>query len=111
MSALGRWDAATAGTGAGSGAAATGAGAAGAGGAHGERSSGPLTEREVEILQSIAGGWTTAQIAEAFAISEHTVRSHVKRILLKLDAHSKAEAVSKGVRLGLISTDPSEPAP
>jgi hypothetical protein len=35
----------------------------------------------------------------------------VKRILSKLDAHSKAEAVTKGVHLGLISTEPGEPAP
>jgi DNA-binding CsgD family transcriptional regulator len=35
------------------------------------------------------------------------VRSHVKRILAKLDAHTKAEAVTKGVHLGLISTAPT----
>jgi DNA-binding NarL/FixJ family response regulator len=77
----------------------------------GDRTAGPLTEREAEILQSIAGGWTTAAIAGALEISEHTVRSHVKRILSKLDAHSKAEAVTKGVRQGLISTEPGAPAP
>jgi DNA-binding NarL/FixJ family response regulator len=122
LSALGQWGAAPDPAGArggavGAGATGAGAGAGGPGpggagtGVPGDRSSGPLTDREIEILQSIATGWTTAQMAETFAISEHTVRSHVKRILLKLDAHSKAEAVSKGVRLGLISTDPGQPAP
>jgi DNA-binding NarL/FixJ family response regulator len=71
-----------------------------------ERASGPLTEREVEILQSIANGRSTQDIAGALDITEHTVRSHVKRIFTKLGAHSKAEAVTKGVHLGLISTDP-----
>jgi DNA-binding NarL/FixJ family response regulator len=112
ISALGRWETAPGAGAAGAAGAAAEPGSAGGGvPAPAERSSGPLTDRELEILQSIAGGWTTAQMAEAFAISEHTVRSHVKRILLKLDAHSKAEAVSKGVRLGLISTDPAAPAP
>jgi DNA-binding NarL/FixJ family response regulator len=76
-----------------------------------ERSAGPLSEREIEILQALAGGWTTQEVADNLAISAHTVRTHVKHILAKLEARSKAEAVSKGVRLGLISTAPSsEPA-
>jgi DNA-binding NarL/FixJ family response regulator len=70
------------------------------------RSGGPLSDREVEILQAIANGRTTFEIADSLAISEHTVRSHVKRVFSKLDAHSKAEAVRKGVHLGLISTAP-----
>jgi len=78
-----------------------------AGAAPAERSSGPLSEREVEILQSIANGRSTAEIGAAFDITAHTVRSHVKRIFSKLGAHSKAEAVTKGVHLGLISTDPT----
>ncbi|HEY7281689.1 MAG TPA: response regulator transcription factor [Actinomycetota bacterium] len=71
-----------------------------------ERPSGPLTDREVEILQAIANGRSTQDMAAALEITEHTVRSHVKRIFTKLGVHSKAEAVTKGVRLGLISTDP-----
>jgi DNA-binding NarL/FixJ family response regulator len=95
LSALGRWDQP------GGQAPETGPAAASA-----ERSSGPLTEREVDILQSIANGRSTQDIAATFEITEHTVRSHVKRIFTKLGAHSKAEAVTKGVHLGLISTDP-----
>jgi DNA-binding NarL/FixJ family response regulator len=81
-----------------------------AGGA--ERSAGVLSEREVEILQALASGWTTMEVADGLAISAHTVRTHVKRILAKLDARTKAEAVSRAVRLGLISTVPTaEPSP
>jgi len=45
---------------------------------------------------------STTDIATRLAISEGTVRSHVKNILSKLEVHSKAEAVMTGVRLGLI---------
>jgi DNA-binding NarL/FixJ family response regulator len=71
-----------------------------------DRSPGPLSEREVEILQAIANGRSTGEIGAAFDITEHTVRSHVKRMFTKLGVHSKAEAVTKGVHLGLISTEP-----
>lgn len=70
-----------------------------------DRASGPLSEREVEILQAIANGRSTTEIGAAFDITEHTVRSHVKRMFTKLGVHSKAEAVTKGVHLGLISTE------
>ena len=63
----------------------------------------PLTEREIQILEAVADGQSTFQMAEAFLISVSTVRSHVKSILSKLGVHSKAEAVMKAVRLGLIS--------
>jgi len=104
ISALGRWDPATP---AGSAPPATGAPPAPPG-AERDRGSGPLSEREVEILQAIANGWSTTDIAAAFAITEHTVRSHVKRIFTKLGAHSKAEAVTRAVHLGLISTAPAD---
>ncbi len=97
ISALGRWDQ--------PGAAALAPVAPASGS---ERSSGPLTDREVEILQAIANGHSTQDIGAMFEISEHTVRSHVKRIFTKIGAHSKAEAVTKGVHLGLISTDPED---
>jgi len=63
----------------------------------------PLTDREIQILEAVADGKSTFQMAEAFLISVSTVRSHVKSILSKLGVHSKAEAVMKAVRLGLIS--------
>jgi NarL family two-component system response regulator LiaR len=61
-----------------------------------------LTEREVEILQAIADGRSTDEIAREMFISPHTVHSHVGRILTKLGLHSKLEAVLFSLREGLI---------
>jgi NarL family two-component system response regulator LiaR len=61
-----------------------------------------LTEREVEILQAIADGRSTDEIAREMFISPHTVHSHVGRVLTKLGLHSKLEAVLFGLREGLI---------
>lgn len=61
-----------------------------------------LTPREVEILQALAKGWTTHQIADRLYISVATVRNHVQNILQKLDVHSRVEAVSLALRERLI---------
>jgi DNA-binding NarL/FixJ family response regulator len=53
-----------------------------------------LTPREVEVLQAMAYGHTTARIADVLGISTGTVRSHVKSLLGKLGLHSRVEAVS-----------------
>jgi len=68
------------------------------GGADGLRS---LTPREREILQTLAGGASTAEVAEAFGISPLTVQSHVKNILAKLGVHSKVDAVRIAWRHGV----------
>lgn len=52
-----------------------------------------LTPRELEILELLARGRSKAYIADAFFISENTVRGHVKRLYAKLDVHSKQELV------------------
>lgn len=62
----------------------------------------PLTPREVEVLQSLAAGLPNKLIADRLGISEHTVRFHLNAIFGKLDAHTRTEAVSRAVRLGLI---------
>jgi DNA-binding NarL/FixJ family response regulator len=62
----------------------------------------PLTAREVEVLQLLAEGMTNRAIAQQLAISEHTVKFHVNAILGKLDAQSRADAVMRATRLGLI---------
>jgi two-component system, NarL family, response regulator LiaR len=59
----------------------------------------PLTQREWEIIDLLADGMTTGQIAEALHLASETVRSHVKRILRKLDARSRAEAVAAAQRI------------
>jgi DNA-binding NarL/FixJ family response regulator len=64
-----------------------------------------LTPREVEVLQLMASGLANSAIAEELVVSVHTVRNHVANLSAKLDAHSKLEAVSIGVRQGLISID------
>jgi DNA-binding NarL/FixJ family response regulator len=53
-----------------------------------------LTPREIQVLQAMADGYSTAKIAAVLAISTGTVRSHVKRLLGKLGLHSRVEAVS-----------------
>lgn len=62
----------------------------------------PLTGREQEVLQLLAEGLSNRAIAQALAISEHTVKFHVNAIMTKLDAQSRTEAVVRATRLGLI---------
>jgi DNA-binding NarL/FixJ family response regulator len=53
-----------------------------------------LTPREMEVLEAITDGLSTAKIASLLGISSATVRSHVKSLLAKLGLHSRVEAVS-----------------
>jgi DNA-binding NarL/FixJ family response regulator len=55
----------------------------------------PLTPRELEVLQLIAGGATNQKVADTLVISEQTVKSHVKNILRKLGASNRTEAASR----------------
>jgi DNA-binding NarL/FixJ family response regulator len=61
-----------------------------------------LTNREVEVLQSIAGGNRNRDIADALFISEETVKVHIKHIMDKLGASDRTEAVAIGLRRGII---------
>jgi DNA-binding NarL/FixJ family response regulator len=61
-----------------------------------------LTEREIEILRKLAEGLGNKQIASGLAISEHTVKFHISSILDKLGASNRTEAVTIGIRLGLV---------
>jgi len=62
----------------------------------------PLTPREKEVLRLLAAGLSNKEIAARLKLSEHTVKFHVASILGKLGASSRAEAVSIGMRHGLI---------
>ncbi len=62
----------------------------------------PLTPREVEVLRMLAEGLGNKIIARRLGISEHTVKFHVGSIFAKLGASSRTEAVTLGVRQGLI---------
>lgn len=66
----------------------------------GERAT--LTPREVEVLGMLASGMGNKHIARRLGISAHTVKFHVGSILAKLRAESRTEAVTLGVRQGLI---------
>ena len=62
----------------------------------------PLTPREVEVLGMLAEGQSNKSIAYRLGISEHTVKFHVTSIMGKLNAGSRTEAVTQGIRQGLI---------
>ncbi len=61
-----------------------------------------LTPREVEVLRLLAAGLGNKEIAARLDISEHTVKFHVASIMGKLGAGSRTEAVTLGLRNGLI---------
>jgi DNA-binding NarL/FixJ family response regulator len=61
-----------------------------------------LTDREEQILRSLAKGMSNKEIGESHAISSHTVARHVKTIYRKLAVHSRGEAVYEASKLGLI---------
>jgi DNA-binding CsgD family transcriptional regulator len=62
----------------------------------------PLTARELEVLRMLAEGAANKTIAWKLEISEHTVKFHVAQILAKLNAGTRTEAVTLGIRKGLI---------
>lgn len=62
-----------------------------------------LTQREQEVLEFIARGFSYAEIAQRRSVSVHTVQTHVKNLYGKLAVHSKNEAVFKAGRLGLLA--------
>jgi len=61
-----------------------------------------LTEREIDVLRAIASGNRNKDIAEKLFISEETVKVHIKHIMDKLRAKDRTEAVTIGVRRGII---------
>jgi DNA-binding NarL/FixJ family response regulator len=63
----------------------------------------PLTGREREVLEMLSRGLSNKLIARRLSISEHTVKFHVSSIYTKLGASSRTDAVSRGVRRGLIT--------
>jgi DNA-binding NarL/FixJ family response regulator len=62
----------------------------------------PLSRRESEILQMVAYGATTKEVAHKLGISPHTVKTHLERIFEKLGANDRAQAVAIALRKGLV---------
>jgi DNA-binding NarL/FixJ family response regulator len=65
-----------------------------------------LSGREVEVLDGMRRGLSNRDIAAVLTISEHTVKTHVKAILAKLESADRAEAVARGFEQGLLRIDP-----
>ena len=62
----------------------------------------PLTPREIEVLQLLAAGLGNKEIASRLGVSDHTVKFHVASVMGKLGAASRTEAVTLGIRHGLV---------
>jgi DNA-binding NarL/FixJ family response regulator len=62
----------------------------------------PLSRRETEILQKVAYGATTKEVARDLDISPHTVKTHLERIFEKLGANDRAQAVAIAIRSGIV---------
>ena len=61
-----------------------------------------LTERETDVLQRVAKGYTMPEIAVQFGLSKHTVADHIKQVYRKLNVSSRAEATLEAARRGLV---------
>jgi DNA-binding NarL/FixJ family response regulator len=62
----------------------------------------PLTERELEVLRLMAGGYSNKEIANAYHLSEGTIKNHVSNLLSKLGVRDRTRAVLKAIEIGLI---------
>lgn len=61
-----------------------------------------VTPREVEVLQLIADGCSTGEVAEQLYISQKTVKNHLASIYQKLEARDRTQAVLQAVRMGIV---------
>ncbi|QNL22171.1 response regulator transcription factor [Hyphobacterium sp. CCMP332] len=62
----------------------------------------PLTARETEVLELLSKGKSYSTIADELFVNKETIRTHIKNIYLKLEVHSKAEAIEKALKNKLI---------
>ncbi len=68
-----------------------------------ERADAALTPRELEVLLLLTEGASNKVIARSLGVSVHTAKFHVGRLLDKLDANGRADAVTHAARLGVIN--------
>lgn len=64
-----------------------------------------LTLREMEVLQAIAKGFNTREIAELLHVSNNTIETHRKSLMSKLEARNAVDLVLKAINLGIIPLD------
>jgi DNA-binding NarL/FixJ family response regulator len=64
-----------------------------------------VTKREEEVLQAIADGCSTSEVADEMYISQKTVKNHLASIYQKLDARDRTQAVLQAVRMGIVSLE------
>jgi LuxR family maltose regulon positive regulatory protein len=62
----------------------------------------PLSSRELEVLRLLGTDLTGPEIAAELVVSVNTVKTHIRRIYSKLDAHSRYEAVTRAKEVGLL---------
>ena len=67
-----------------------------------------ITHRERDVLQLLAEGASSAEMARRLSVSRNTVRTHVQNILTKLQVHSRLEAAAFAVRHGLVKAGHSQ---
>jgi DNA-binding NarL/FixJ family response regulator len=67
-----------------------------------------LTPREAEVLRQLVQGRSNKEIAEALTITEETVKTHVGRVLSKLQAENRAQAIVQALKGGLVSLEDLE---
>lgn len=65
-----------------------------------------LSKRERQVLKYLANGRSNKEIAQVLYISEHTAKAHVRAIMTKLNADSRAEVIAIAIRHGLLKAVP-----
>lgn len=62
-----------------------------------------ISERELEVLQLVAAGYSNQEIAEKLFLSLHTIKTHTSRLFEKLDVKRRTQAIEKAKRLNIIA--------
>jgi DNA-binding NarL/FixJ family response regulator len=66
-----------------------------------------LTEREQEVLKLVARGWSNTEIADQLYVTHATVKTHVSRLLMKLQARDRAQLIVLSYETGLVKARPT----